>query len=414
MTEEESAKAQEAPAAERTPAAAPEDSAQPKASPADAAASVAEPQEAPVLGEPTRQWVSLPGSSCNVRIGHGNLERLGKDLKSSVGKPQKAALLAADDADPGLLQKIFYQLTDAGFRAAKGSLPSGASALAFGSANGVFAELDRLEITSDDVAVVVGGAEQLSLASYALGAWCQGTPVCAVPLDMEALICATVTPQGLSVGAHRDMVRGKSSLKNVFADFGLIDLSDTEKRRRAFAVMVATAVSDTEKAFEALFDRREALAAGDEVALREQCNESLRSRGRIVSSTSVAVRQSLEYGAPFAQALRALVPAGVPESVLLAEGLRFMARVAVTEEEFKVDDMLSQDELLESLGLGTLSCTLSPEEILKAMRRAAFLHSNRFMLALPRSFGRVRLATVEDATLLAHLDAWCSQHAARS
>lgn len=407
MREEEPAMAEEAPEA----AAALKDSAQ-EAAEAEAGAPAEEPEEASALREPTRQWVSLPGSSCNVRIGHGNLGRLGKDLKSSVGKPQKAALLAGTDADPELLQKIFYQLTDAGFRAQKGSLPSGPETLAFGSANAIFAELDRLEITSDDVAVVVGGAEQLSLASYALGAWCQGTPVAAVPLDMEALICATVTPQGLSVGAHRDMVRGKSSLKNVFADFGLIDLSDTEKRRRAFAVMVATAVSDTEKAFEALFDRREALAAGDELALREQCNESLRSRGRIVSSTSVAVRQSLEYGAPFAQALRTLVPKDVPDSVLLAEGLRFMARVAVTEEEFKVDDMLSQDALLESLGLGTLSCTLSPEEILKAMRRAAFLHSNRFMLALPRSFGRVRLATVEDATLLAHLEAWCSQHAA--
>lgn len=392
------------------PQAAPEVAAGEMAAEASAAPLEEPEEEANPLKEPTRQWVSLPGSSCNFRVGHGNTERLGKDLKSSVGKPAKAALIFGESCDANLVQDIYYQLTDAGFRVGKGTIAEGAEARTLGAAEALFGELSRLHITSDDLVLVLGDADQLSLALYVCGAWCAGTPVAAFPLDLEAAVCATVTPQGLSVDGHRGMVKGRNSLKNVFVDFAHMDLSDTECRRRAFATMVGTAVSDTQKAYEALYNRREELFAGDEVTMRDQLNESLRSRGRVVSSTSVAVRQSLEYGLPFAEALRNLVPAEVPDSTLLAEGLRFSARVAVTEQEFSVDDMLSQDELLESLGLGTVSCTLEPQAILDGMRQATFLRSNRFMLALPRSFGRVRLATVEDETLLQHLGAWCSQH----
>ena len=390
----------------------PQDNGDAAQAPADVAeaAEVLQEEEAPKspLAETTRQWVSLPGSSCNVRIGSGNLENFGHDLKSSVGKPAKAALLVSDKADPDFVQELLWQLNDAGFQALRGSVPGEPT---LSAADELFGELDRLHITSDDLIVCVGAAPELSLVLYAAGAWCGRTPVCALPLDLEALVCATVTPEGISVGTHRDMVSGHNSLKNVFADFARIDLGPSEKRLHAYATMVATAVSDTEKAFEALYNRRDALAEADEVALREQVNETLRSRGRIASSTSVAVRQSLSYGVTFAEALSHLVE-GVPASTLLAEGLRFTARVAVTEEDFKVDDMLAQDELLSVLGLGTVSATVDPDALLHEMRACAHLRSNRFMLAVPRAFGRVRLATIEDARLKAHLEAWCAQHQA--
>ena len=275
----------------------PQDNGDAAQAPADVAetAEVPQEEEAPKspLAEPTRQWVSLPGSSCNVRIGSGNLENFGHDLKSSVGKPAKAALLVSDKADPDFVQELLWQLNDAGFQALRGSVPG---ELTLSAADELFGELDRLHITSDDLIVCVGAAPELSLVLYAAGAWCGRTPVCALPLDLEALVCATVTPEGISVGTHRDMVSGHNSLKNVFADFARIDLGPSEKRLHAYATMVATAVSDTEKAFESLYNRRDALAEADEVALREQVNETLRSRGRIASSTSVAVRQSLSYG----------------------------------------------------------------------------------------------------------------------
>ena len=74
--------------------------------------------------------------------------------------------------------------------------------------------------------------------------------------------------------------------------------------------------------------------------------------------------------------------------------------------------MLAQDELLSVLGLGTVSATVDPDALLHEMRACAHLRSNRFMLAVPRAFGRVRLATIEDARLKAHLEAWCAQHQA--
>ncbi len=370
-----------------------------------------QPKDADPKLEATRQWVSIPQNSCNVRIGHGNLQRFGSDLITFVGKPHKAMLLSGENASAELVEHIFTEMTSEGFSVKRGSIPDGEEALKIESAPAIYRKLDEAGITSDDAIVVVGDAAQLDLVSFVAGGWCGGTPVAAIPLDVEALMCATVTPAGLTVGGHPGMVQGRNSIRNVFADFAVMSLEKSEQRSRALVTMVATAVSDTQNAFELLYNRRQDLADNNEIVWRDQFNESLRSRGRIVSSTSIAVRQSLEYGQTFARALKELTGDEFPNSTLFAEGLRFMARLACVEEGFSIDDMLAQDEVLETFGLGTVQATIDPDDLFRAMHRIAFMRSDRFMVALPRGFGRVRLATLDPESLKENLAAWCAQHA---
>ena len=98
----------------------------------------------------------------------------------------------------------------------------------------------------------------------------------------------------------------------------------------------------------------------------------------------------------------------VPASVLLADGMRFAARLAVATDALSVDDMFTQDELLERLGVGTTEVPVDPDELVAALRAERFRRSRRFMLALPRSLGRVRLSIVDDDLLAEHVAAWCS------
>ena len=48
------------------------------------------------------------------------------------------------------------------------------------------------------------------------------------------------------------------------------------------------------------------------------------------------------------------------------------------------------------------------DELVAAIQRERFARTNRFMLALPRALGRVRLTAVETDTLSEHVRAWCA------
>ena len=134
-------------------------------------------------------------------------------------------------------------------------------------------------------------------------------------------------------------------------------------------------------------------------------------RGSLIDSNSLAVRQGVEYGRVFTRAMGRLIE-GVPDSVLMAEGMRFASRVAVTTGNGDIDLVRAQDALLDDLGLGEVACDIEPGELLAALRAACFERSNRFLLPLPLDFGRVRLTAVDDAMLSEHVVAWCESRQA--
>jgi hypothetical protein len=80
-------------------------------------------------------------------------------------------------------------------------------------------------------------------------------------------------------------------------------------------------------------------------------------------------------------------------------------------EKLSIDDMLAQDELLEALGIGTISCSLEPEALVEALKAESFRRQNRFHVLVPLALGRVRLTAVADDLLLEHASAWCAAHA---
>lgn len=78
----------------------------------------------------------------------------------------------------------------------------------------------------------------------------------------------------------------------------------------------------------------------------------------------------------------------------------------------QVDDVLAQDELLEALELPVISAHVDPTELIAAIKAERFEKTNRFLLGLPRSLGRVRLAAVSDELIAEHVAAWCASREA--
>ena len=398
----------------------------PEAAPEPEAAS--EPEAEPGAGQPAepapepeaepveeirrqRQWVTLLKGSMDVRGGVRILSGVANDLRSAVGKPHACALVHEADAPADALVELERGLSDQGFSVRRRVMPEGGCDLA--AVGALDALLAEERITADDLVVAVGGEETLSVASFACSSWCGGTSLAEVPLDAASAITAGVTPRALDLPGLPRMIGQDGSARFSLVDLSLFDLDPAgEPARLALALAAATAMCDCNKAFERLWDRSEDLAAGDVVAFLDQLLDSVKSRGKVISSTAVSTRQSIAYGAEFARALTEVTGGVVPASAALADGMRFAARMAVAEGHLSVDDMFTQDELLERLGLGTTEVAVDADALASALREERYRRTNRFMLAIPRTLGRVRPTIVTDELLAEHTLAWCSARGA--
>ncbi len=367
-------------------------------------------QPEPVVEVPTkRQWVTLRGSSMDLRVGAGIVDGIAHDISSAIGRPRACALAVEPGAPADLVETLRRGLTDQGFQVHVFDLPAGEEAHAFSSIEKVFAGLAEAGITSDDLVVAVGHEGSLSLAGASCAHWCGQVMIAEVPLDLASAITSAVTPRGLDVAGRQRMVVLDGTARFEICDLDVLLANSTEEDVLfARAMMVAAAMADSDKAVGALWDAADEVAAGDKCALVSALTECIRSRGKVVSSSSVAIRQSAEYGQTLRRALRAVLGVGEPESALLADAMRFAARLSVAGENLSIDDMFTQDELLERLGLGTVKAAVDADELVAAIQKERFARTNRFMLALPRALGRVRLTAVETETLTEHVRAWCA------
>lgn len=359
-----------------------------------------------------KQWVTLRSGSMQAYVGRGNVANVGHELRCAVGKPHSLLLAHAPEVDEALVESLRRDLTCEGFFVMLADLPSDADPCSMGSVEALWQALALAGITSDDLVVAVGSVDPLSVASFACASWCGGTQLAMIPTDLASALVAGTTPLPLELPGVERLVMQESHVRFLFCDLGLMDLDgDSESVLYARALMVAIAISDSDKTFGRLWDRADDIASGDLSVLETQVADTLKSRGRTVSSTSAATRQSAEYGQSFVWALRGLVREDVPRSTLLAEGMRFSARLAAGADSLSVDDVLAQDEVLERLGLGYVACEVSPDDLVAALKAECFRRSRRFMICMPKALGRVRLSAVEDDLLSEHAGAWCAAHA---
>ncbi|MDO4538418.1 MAG: 3-dehydroquinate synthase, partial [Coriobacteriales bacterium] len=267
------------------------------------------------------------------------------------------------------------------------------------------------QITCDDLCVAIGDARLISLAAYVCNSWCGGVALEAMPLDEVAFLEGALIPRALDVGDKTQMVDVRPNVHHALLDLSLaVSPVDSEAARYARVLMVGAAVIGSEREFSDLWDSADALMADDPEVLSERLFSAAKIRGQTIASTALAVRQAIDYGKVFASAIEQLTHGACAPSVALAEGMGFAARLSVAQEKLELDDMLAQDDLFDMLGIGALQCDIDPAELVAALKAERFARSNRFLVALPFGFGRVRMASVEDELLAEHAAAWCAAH----
>ena len=358
-----------------------------------------------------RKWVPIAGGSCDVRMGSDAIGRSSKVFSSAVGRVRACIVVLEEGTDDSITEKMRRELVSVGFKVSWHHVPARGCATLEAVAELVDV-LARERITSDDLCCVLGGADIISMASFVCGSWCGGMAMVAIPTDEIGFLEGALSPRPISAGGRERMLSVRPCVRHVVFDYDeALSPMGSEASLYLRTLMVASAMSGSEREFSALWDRADALMADDMDALVTQVMATAKARGQAASSAAVAVRQSIDYGQSFAHALEAVTDGLVSHGIAVAEGLRFSARLAVLLEKLTVDDMLAQDELLDALGVGEAACDVAPADLVLALKRERFDRTNRFMLPVPLAIGRVRLTTVDDSVLAELAEAWCSAHA---
>lgn len=391
---------------------------------ADAAADAEPaPEPAPVITL-RRQSIVLRSGACDLRVAPGAIDQVGQAAKTVAGKPGSVFLLHGDDVSAETVETCRRYLVDQGFsRVSIHAVPAGRACRTLAQASGIYDELATGNITPDDPIVAVGDADVLSLAIFVGSTWQTGTSVVALPTTLDGMVDVTVTPRAIDANGSSATLLARGNLRYAICDTDLLPGAEDATSLMANAVMVAGAMAAGESNFSDLAIRADGIMGRDAQTLVDEILDITKARTRVASSTALAMRQGVLYGLSMGRALAAClaeqnaederfaVETEVCEGRLLAEGLRISARLAAARQaatdESVVDLVFAQDALLDKLGLAEVACNVSAERLIEVLRADELSHSNRFMLALPLGYGRVRLSAVEDDMLSEHLSGWC-------
>ncbi len=354
-----------------------------------------------------RKLLSFGSRSTDVRLGFGALDELSKFFSGAVGKPSRAYVLSTDDIDAAHVETVRRALVDAGFGVVVRCVAV-SGALEAESALAQYAELSKAGITAEDLIVGVGGDEVCSLASYASRTWCGGVSCALVPTTLDAMIrCSTqMTPLVVSGGPFVSL---EPEVSLVVCDLALVSDRPVEENGLGYALMCGAYLSESRACWDGLGATIQGIAAQSEISLSDALSTALTARLNVAKSVSPSARRALLFGHTTAHALSACLGEGEhPYYLLLAEGMRFEARLAIDACDFSVDEVFALDDHLEDLGIGELSFDLEPDAFIEALRAERFRVANRFQLALPKYPGIIRLSSIDEEILERHARAFLS------
>ena len=358
-----------------------------------------------------RQLINFGDSSCDFRISAGAFNELPRMLRGAVGRPKRAVIVTEDALAPELGVTVSRALVDAGFRVDDLSLPSGERIATVAYAAQLYDALDRCAITGDDLIVALGGAEVCSLVTFCAQSWCGRTASVLLPTTLDAMATVATSMVALDTSSSPEMVSVPARPSMTVCDLDLVMGAPLEQNGLGYVTIAAAHLAESRKYWNEFAALAPNLPAGGEITFIDALCNTQTSRLNSVKSSMPSVRSALQFGQVTAHALRSCLGEGIPWYRLLAEGMRFEARMAVDAMGFSVDEVFALDDRLEELGVDEPAFSLDVTRFVTALRESRLKRTNRFMFPLPKCPGTIRLAVVEDEVLERHAEAYLASRA---
>lgn len=358
-----------------------------------------------------RKLLNFGSRSTDFRIGTGALEELPRYVAAAVAKPRRAVLVTEETLSQTHGVTVTRALVDAGFHVDEFAVPAGKRVATLAQATKLYDFLDRCGITSEDLIVALGDVQTCSLAMFCARTWCGETASIIIPTTLDAMVRCPTEMEALDTSSSSEMVWIAPQVSMVVCDLDLVAGKPIDQNGLGYVQIVAAQLAESRKFWEAFADNVPGLVAGESFPLLDSISCAQTSRLNTVKSVSPSSRKALFYGYTTARALRMCLGDDIPWYQLLAEGMRFEARVAHEACDFAIDDVFKQDDYLEDLGIEELTFSLDAPTFIEALKRVRYKRANRFMFSLPKNPGTIRLTVVDDELLERHATAYLASRA---
>lgn len=358
-----------------------------------------------------RHLLNMGARSVDVRIGVDALEDLSRMVKGTVGIPRRAAFLSRADEDARVLETVRHALIDAGFKPTQITPPAAVDVTSAQATLWLWDEMDRCGLTRDDLIVCVGDAALCSLTALCAKLWCGGMSSTLIPTTLDAMVTSATTMRPLGVTSSDAMLSFTPDPTLVVCDLTLVQGRPAEELEPGYVALMATMLADNKRNWEKFGTLIPKLLNGEEIALVDALGSSQLGRRGVLMAASPSARNALSYGVETAYALRSCLGADIPWHLLWVEGMRFEARLAVDACKFDPEVVFEQDDRFEELGVDELQFDLDAQTFIDAIKTCHAKRSNRFMFALPKMPGTIRLTAVSDEILERHAAAYVASRA---
>lgn len=359
-----------------------------------------------------RQLLNFGSRSTDFRLGVDALQEAGTLLAGTVAKPKRAVLVHEGAADTEPVLSLTRALVDAGFAVTPFAVAGDGADAALARAQELLSALAAAHITSDDLIVALGGHRTCSLAAFCARAWCAGTTCAVVPTTLDAMVCAPTQMMPLAVDGAAALVELAPELAMSICDLAFIMDADDAACALGAVKLVGAYLAESRTCWDKLEQAAAGVAERRETSLIDALCTAQTARLNIAKSVSPSARAAGRFGTMAADALRACLPGELDEATLLAEGMRFEARLAHEVTGFALDDVFALDDRLEDLHIEEAVFTLDADRFCAALAAERLRRANRLLFALPKHPGTIRLTSVEPEVLHRHAAAYLASRAA--
>lgn len=315
-----------------------------------------------------------PSSITRVRIGAGDLDRLGRFTRSQLGA-RRVAVVSDVTVAALYAQRALASLAAAGLDPVLIVVPPGERSKSPATLARLWGELGRIPIDRRDGLIALGGGVVGDLAGFAAATWLRGIPWVCVPTTLLAQVDSAIGGKtAVDLPSGKNLVGAFHQPAAVLVDPVALKTLPTRHLRAGLAEVVKMGMAVDASLFRWAESNADRLLAREPASLVECVTRSIAAKARVVRrdprERPGGPRTALNYGHTLGHALEAVLGyRKLLHGEAVAIGMRVAAALSERHGGLGTRERVRQDALLDRLGLPGRMPPVSDRALLEAMQR---------------------------------------------
>ncbi|MDO5044996.1 MAG: hypothetical protein Q4E22_06865 [Coriobacteriia bacterium] len=360
------------------------------------------------------------------RIGEDVLDTLAEDIRAIKADVEKVLIFTNAVDEPRMAFKVYEKLESAGITSVTHAIRYGDEAKNFDEAGRALARIHEKEALDCDFVLIVGNESVLELGAFVSDLLYNKAAYAYVVTTPQAALKVPFLSGKINVGKYKSLIgfepKPSFALYDQIAERSL----GVKTLRDVFPVFLQRAIGQSLYQFNNLYLHAEEIAKRDQLHYVTALSDALYALSKLYKEVD-GVEELKDYpeysfGSWVSSALEKAIGRGkFYEGELLAEGMRFEARLASELAGFDTAYVDMLDSYLEKVGVKPLEVDIDEEKFFITLlgKEPEFLQLSQeeqeaegipdeVLVKLPKKPGEFTQMSVDQSVLVMHIEAFCN------